>query len=858
MRHFKPYLFIFIGVLAINSCSPPKGSKDHEVRNKKIEIKAYITGEDRSTRYHKTDGLTMISSIGGATNWLVFSSPTERSQQLYKFFYDAFVQINVKDGIQDWTISLFNQKLPKRAGFRESVVFNLVGGWQLNKKDDQSKEKPLLFGSTMDLSKGASPIGKRVKDGLEIAFDKEHRTNEVPGIIPDLVTVDDEYTPRKTRNAVEQMMQNGVSIFIGSQGSASLESYLDLIQDGKVLVLFPFTGAPIFRKPNLKYLIHYRGSYIREGEVLMNYAIKDLKSKKIAIFYQDDAFGRGALEGAQRELKAAGISNFVEVAHERNLVDYKKQAAKIQDFNPDTILFSTNALAIRGLIRQMGVQYFAGKTLLGLSVYEDAFERFLKEKGLTFILIRMVPDPATSDLEIVKEYREWADRHNMAYDKVSLEQFINANILFEILRTIEKPVTSEKIIATAENMKNYPFKGLVLDFNPATRELSGDLWLDVGQDEWILKSNRDKDSFAVKADNGAVAQEQDGAPFRLATVTDFSKGIKLLGRALQSGIELRLEQAREQKEQLIPQIIFVDDQYTPSITRKEVAKLLKKGIQTIFLPTGSATLEAYLDWVKEEKLLVLFPITGAPIFRKPELKYIIHFRGSYDEEGRALTKYATETMRSKKLLFFYQNDEFGLSLLRAAREFLKGHAAQVREVAYERNDVNFEKQVKAIREYDPDTILFFSTAIAAKSLIRQIGATSLLGKKIIGCSDLAETKLIYFIRDLNLEFVYANVLPNPETSQLEIVKQFRQMAKQNNVVLSVNSLEAYVVTDLLLNTINRIQGNITNEKIIELLTSIKNENYKGLKLNFDPEERTLLHSIWLDTGKPDWLEVWVD
>jgi hypothetical protein len=62
--------------------------------------------------------------------------------------------------------------------------------------EDQTKEEELSFGTTMDLSKGASPIGKRVKEGLELAFNMEHTLNDVPGIIPKLTVMDDEYTPK--------------------------------------------------------------------------------------------------------------------------------------------------------------------------------------------------------------------------------------------------------------------------------------------------------------------------------------------------------------------------------------------------------------------------------------------------------------------------------------------------------------------------------------------------------------------------------------------------------------------------------------------------------------------------------------
>lgn len=192
------------------------------------------------------------------------------------------------------------------------------------------------------------------------------------------------------------------------------------------------------------------------------------------------------------------ITDFVEIPHERNTIDFKKQVEALKKANPDTILFSTNATPIRGIIRQMGVEFFSGKKLLGVSVYEDAFEEFLKNKGLKFVLIRMVPDPEKSDLQIAKEYRAAADAVGMKYDKVSFEQYINASIFFELLKRIEGVATKEKIIDAAQRIKNHTFKGLKLDFNPETRELSPVLWIDSGTRPWIEKSTRNGTAITEK------------------------------------------------------------------------------------------------------------------------------------------------------------------------------------------------------------------------------------------------------------------------------------------------------------------------------------------------------------------------
>ncbi len=834
--------------------SKKRSSNATSDENKKtVQLQAYITGEDRAINFHVTTGLSLIGSFEGATKWLVFSSPTERNQILYNFHYDAFAEIKIAKRINSWTIALINQDIKKLEGFQEAALYNLITGREIFVSGERKKSTVINFGSTMDLSKGASPIGKKVKEGLELAFDRELVTDSIANLIPQIRTIDDEYTPHKTRGAVEELMKDGTTFLIGSQGSASLESYLDMIQRGDVLVLFPFTGSPLFRNQNLKNILHYRGSYIREGEELINYALKDLKSKKIALFYQDDAFGRGALEGARRTLKEEGMTSFIEVPHERNVVDYKSQAEKIKEANPDTILFFTNALAIRGLIRQLGVQYFAGKKLLGLSVYEDAFERFLKDKGLEFVLIRMVPDPATSTLQIAKEYREWADRKNLSYDKVAFEQYINASILFLILSKIKGPITKEAIIKVGESFNNYSFKGLNLNLNPETRELSETLWIDPGQGAWIARYAKSVPRKTAIEKEELV--ENDNV-LRLGSTIDLSLGAKVQGKAVQAGLEIRLKQAQVEMLKKIPTISIIDDAYTPSETKKDVKKFLSEGISTLICPVGSPTLESYLDLVKEGSVSVFFPITGAPMFREENLSHLIHLRASYATEGRVLTEYALDTLETKKLALFYQEDSFGRGLLDASVELLKERKiSDYIAVPYKRNKMDFSEQVARISEFKPEAILFFTTSIAGRSFIRQYGIQNIKSLKLIGNSDFGEERVIKFMKDTGLSFTYVNVMPNPLTSTLEIVKQFNEACKTYNVTPDIFSLEAYVSMDLFLTTMQSIEKPVTREKIMSELIAIKGEDYKGLYLQFDPKTRTLLHTLWFNEGAPEWKKI---
>ncbi len=344
----------------------------------------------------------------------------------------------------------------------------------------------LLFGCTLDLSRGLGIFGSQWKKGIMIGLQKLQELGGINGQIPKIIFLDDKYTPKKARENVEQFLNEyKIDILFSPTGSPTLEKYLDLVEKQQILVLFPGTGAPIFRKPDLKYMIHFRPSYVNEGKILARYALEHFNPKRVAIFYQDDAFGKGPLHGAQEVLGKSGNIEIIPVPYARNTLSFSGQAKKITQINPDTIIFSSIPLAARELMKRIGITHFTERNLLGISDFGEAvFRKFNKEKGLGFIIVNVTPNPETSDLEIVKEYREMAKKNNVAIDMISLEGYINSNILVHILKQIKGAITKEKIIEIAENIKNYNLNGLILNFNPQTRELSNKLWLDTGKEEW--------------------------------------------------------------------------------------------------------------------------------------------------------------------------------------------------------------------------------------------------------------------------------------------------------------------------------------------------------------------------------------
>ena len=71
----------------------------------------------------------------------------------------------------------------------------------------------------------------------------------------------------------------------------------------------------------------------------------------------------------------------------------------------------------------------------------------------------------------------------------------------------------------------------------------------------------------------------------------------------------------------------------------------------------------------------------------------------------------------------------------------------------------------------------------------------------------------------------------------------------------VFSLEAYISTSIFIDALAKIDLPITNQKIAGYLEGLKNYDYQGLTLTFNPQTRSLSNALWLeDNNQPEWVK----
>ena len=232
-----------------------------------------------------------------------------------------------------------------------------------------------------------------------------------------------------------------------------------------------------------------------------------------------------------------------------------------------------------------------------------------------------------------------------------------------------------------------------------------------------------------------------------------------------------------------------------------------------------------------------------------------HFRTSYRKEAQALARYAVEKQKARRFVIFYQNDAYGLDGLEGAREVLKkykedGTIEDWIETYYLRNTTDVAEAVKKIKTSQPEVIILCSVNAATSSLIREVGVENLANVVLMGISPLGG-EFFDFVRSKGLEYLVSNVVPNPHSEDLEIVREYCDEMQRyaSKEAISIMSLEGYIDASIFIEILKRVEGTITKEKIRDEMEKMQGVKYKGLTLTFHPEIRGFSKDIWIQTDK---------
>lgn len=455
-------------------------------------VKAIITTEDWFQGHTATTGLGHMMQDKGSTAWSIVSSPDLLYQRYYNFALDAYAVIDVHIPLSTSTIEVWNHHLHSKHPFAQSGVFNLMSGLPVTKDfNGQTQQPDIVFGSTMGLDRGLATIIRPIKVGLDIAVQEQNKQRGIDGHLLRAFIYNDDYQPQFSRQNVERLLHtDNTSLIVLPSGGANLNAYIDLVKSHTVSVFFPVTGNTDIRDATLTSLVHLRPTYANEVHALMHYLYNDRNARRFLIIYQDDDYGIMARNAAQEFFKLYNITDPLIIPLAIDQTNFTQELKKLRNKGIDAVgLFATSHLS-REFLRKKGIDHLAGKKIFCPSFAADPkLQQFMNLHGLKAYFASPVPNPQTSTVEIVAEYRKLMNNAHRPYDVFSLEGYIATSVLIDAMKHVPLPITGDALIKRFEQYKNYDVKGFKLTFDASTRNLLPYLWINTGKKkDWVMKT----------------------------------------------------------------------------------------------------------------------------------------------------------------------------------------------------------------------------------------------------------------------------------------------------------------------------------------------------------------------------------
>ena len=298
-----------------------------------------------------------------------------------------------------------------------------------------------------------------------------------------IIAYDDGYNPVPAiENTIKLIETDKVFLLFGYVGTPTVTRVLPILKrysDESVYLFFPFTGAQPHRQyPYDQFVFNLRASYHQETEGLVNHLVS-IGRKKIAVFYQADAYGRSGWNGVRMTLAKYDLKIVGEATYKRGTKyseSLKKQVEILKKSNADAVISIGAYAACAAFIRDArdaewnipiaNVSFVGSEFLISLLLNTGKE----KKRDYTFNLInsQVVPSYEDTSLKAVKQYRELMDKYHplapqglaeagykpLRYSFVSFEGFLNAKLLAEIIKRMGNAPLKSHIKGVVENIRN--------------------------------------------------------------------------------------------------------------------------------------------------------------------------------------------------------------------------------------------------------------------------------------------------------------------------------------------------------------------------------------------------------------------
>ena len=338
----------------------------------------------------------------------------------------------------------------------------LVGSPMLRAQGDR-----ILLAQSAPFTGPAAQLGIQFHQGAKVYFDQVNAQGGVHRKAIELVRLDDGYEPDRCAENTRKLLADDPLALFGYIGTPTSVAALPLATAAKVPFFAPFTGAMALRQPFNRVAFHLRASYNDETGVIVR-QLTALGLKKIAVFYQNDAYGKAGLSGVELALGAQNMKPVALATVERNTVNVAAAVKTLVAAQPDAIVQIGAYKACAAFIRAAKAAGYGGTFYNVSFVGTQALADELGKDGLGVVVSQVMPSPYNAAREIAREFVgavKKAGGENSA-NFSSMEGYLAAKVIVEGLKRGPAKTTRDGLVAGLEALGTQAFGGFNVTFSP--------------------------------------------------------------------------------------------------------------------------------------------------------------------------------------------------------------------------------------------------------------------------------------------------------------------------------------------------------------------------------------------------------
>lgn len=332
----------------------------------------------------------------------------------------------------------------------------------------------IVLGQSAAFSGPAAQLGIQFHQGAKLWFDQLNARGGIAGRNVEIKNLDDGYEPERCVANTQALIDADVFALFGYIGTPTSLAALPLVKKSQIPFIAPFTGAMGLREPLLRNVFHLRASYNDETALIVR-QLTNLGLKKIAVFYQNDSYGKAGLDGSVLALGKIGLKPVAQATVERNTVDVDVAVKTILASAPDAVIQISAYKSCAAFIRAARRAGYGGTFFNVSFVGTQALADELGTDGAGVVVSQVVPLPYSPKHPISREFLTAIKKggNQVQANYSSLEGYLAARLFSEGLqRETGKGITRERLIRGLESLGQTQLSGFPVQLSPSNHVAS--------------------------------------------------------------------------------------------------------------------------------------------------------------------------------------------------------------------------------------------------------------------------------------------------------------------------------------------------------------------------------------------------